>query len=103
MTNELMQPTYSYLVQVGKPHELAICDTLRGCSHAVRNYINNNDLSAPDWYENENVGAIMHPILGVIGNVSYNGKVWYLDGLQVIEGLDNLLTIDLESIILSHS
>lgn len=99
-----LQPNYSYIVQLGQPHQIAICDTLRKCSDAVSKHISDNDLGATEWYaKDENVGCIMHPLLGITSKVSYNGRVWDMTGPttmpEITTGLDDLLTIDINAII----
>ena len=58
--------------------EMAIANTLQGCSDAIRKYISDNDLGASTFYG----GTILHPTKGAFAHVSYNGRVW--EGLTYV-------------------
>jgi hypothetical protein len=67
------------------PKQVFACDSLKQASEYCLNYIDEFDLGGGNWTG----GKVFHPKIGHIANVSYNGKVWKLNGelfpVQVLE------------------
>jgi hypothetical protein len=58
------------------PRQIFACESLKQASEYCRNYIDKFDLGSGNWA----IGKVLHPTTGHIANVSYNGKVWNLNG-----------------------
>ena len=76
-TNTIIEQSYIVILD-NDTKEMAIADTLQGCSDAIRKYIDENDLGGSTF----NGGTILHPTLGAFAHVSYNGRVW--EGLEYV-------------------
>lgn len=50
-------------------------------SEICRNYITNFNLGGGNWAG----GQVYHPKIGLIANISYNGKVWSLDNSRYFD------------------
>lgn len=86
--------SFSYIVSLNdSTKEIAISKTLRGCSTAIMNYQSFHNLGASEYYS-LGFGDILHPTLGKIAHVSYNGRIWKKEKEEITEGLDEILTIN---------
>ena len=65
--------TEAYIVVLNKAtNEISVSNTLKGCSDAVKQYIDIYNLGSSEF----NGGVILHPEKGAFAHVSYNGRVW---------------------------
>jgi hypothetical protein len=61
--------------QYVSPEMLYACNSLTEASQICRNYLDHFRLGAGNW----SGGQVYHPTMGLIANVSFNGRVWDLE------------------------
>ncbi len=66
---------YSFIVYLSE-NTFVIKTTLKECSQAVKDYIDENMLGAREFYDDK-AGLVLHPTEGKYAKISYNGRIWH--------------------------